>query len=239
MCLHYVRLPSCSLNFLSSLKMPVGDVKGFRGTTVLPVKWAIVRDEHGDRYIEGVAYNAAIKGERRKITCSDDVWKNPDEDVFYSHEAVRWTVRELKAMNLYGTRLCFMHKAKMPSVGKVIYNEVDEDGNLRIIGRLFRGTGPGRKAIEFLDSGLCQELSVGYELMRNDATKEVIRGKIDEISLVPEAHFQGCKVHITAGRKKSLAEDTTEKPQAPYTVFTAIREGERASERARRGRRKH
>lgn len=214
-------------------RMPVGDVTGFRGTTVLPVKWTVVENEHGDRYIEGIAYNAAIDGERRRITCPDNVWNNPDEDVFYSHEAVRWTTRELKAMKLYGTRMCFMHKNRLPSVGKIVDNHVDKDGNLRIIARLYADTKYGKKAIEFLDSGACQELSVGYGLTRNDWTKEVSRGAIDEVSLVPEAHFRGCKVNVKAGRKGQ----PEERRVAPYTFFRAVRAGsgerERASERER------
>jgi hypothetical protein len=202
--------------------MPLGDVQGFRGTTVLPVKWSIVRDEHGDRFIEGIAYNAAITGQRRRITCSDEVWNNPDEEVFYSDEAVRWTVGELKALRLYGTPLKFMHQGRLPAVGKVVDNSVDKDGNLHIVGRLYGSTGYGQKAIQFLDSGDCHELSVGYALTRNDHTKEVERGTIDEISLVPEAHFRGCKVNVKAGRKH-MGEDPGR--QAPYSYFRVVRAG--------------
>jgi hypothetical protein len=203
--------------------MPLGDVTGFRGTTVFPVAWTVVRNEHGDRFIEGVAYNAAIKGERRRITCSDAVWNNPNEDIFYSDEAVRWTVRELQAMRLYGTRMCFMHQGRLPSVGTIVDNSVDGQGNLHIIARLHGNTAYGRKAIEFVDSGACHELSVGYELTRNENTKEVSRGNIDEVSLVPEAHFRGCKVNIKAGR----AAGTLEPRQAPYTFFRAVRAGKK------------
>ena len=223
------RLPPLVLCLFKTFPMPQGDVTGFRGTTVLPVKWTLVQDEHGDRYIEGIAYNAAIDGERRRITCPDNVWDNPDEDVFYSHEAVRWTTRELKAMKLYGTRMCFMHKNRLPSVGKIVDNHVDSEGNLRIVAKLYGNTKYGKKAIEFLDSGACQELSVGYQLTRNDVTKEVSRGLIDEVSLVPEAHFRGCKVNVKAGRKGQPKERLV----APYTFFRAVRAGESESESER------
>lgn len=202
-----------------------GSVTGFRGSTVLPVTWTVVRNEHGDRFIEGIAYNAAIEGERRRITCSDEVWHNPDEDVFYSDEAVRWTVRELKAMRLYDTPLRFMHKTRLPVIGKVMDNFVDSKGHLHIVGRLYGNTKYGRKAIEFVDSGECHELSVGYPLARNAKTKEVVHGKIDEISIVPEAHFRGCKVSIKAGRSGQLAEPVKPR-EAPYTIFRAVRAGE-------------
>ena len=172
---------------------------GFRGSTVLPVTWTVVRNERGDRFIEGIAYNAAIEGQRRRITCSDKVWHDPEEDTFYSDEAVRWTVRELKAMKLRGTPLRFMHKTRLPAVGKIEDNWVDSNGNLHIVGRIYGNTMSGRKAIEFLDSGACHELSVGYPLIRNDRTKEVVHGHIEEVSLVPEAHFRGCKVSIKGG----------------------------------------
>src|SRR5208283_6040108 len=119
--------------------------------------------------------------------------------------------------------MCFMHKNRLPSVGKIVDTHVDSEGNLRIVARLDASTKYGKKAIEFLDSGECQELSVGYGLTRNDVTKEVSRGKIDEVSLVPEAHFRGCKVNVKAGRKGQPQERLV----APYTFFRAVRAGER------------
>lgn len=197
-----------------------GNVTGFRGTTVLPVKWSVVQNESGDRFIEGIAYNAAIVGDRRRITCSDAVWHSPDEDVFYSDEAVRWTVSELQALKLSGTPMRFMHEGKLPAVGKVVENFVDHDGHLHIVAKLRGDTKYGRKAIEFVDSGECHELSVGYPLVRNHRTREVKRAGIDEVSLVPEAHFRGCKVSIKAGRSEVVQR------VAPYTIFRAVRAGE-------------
>jgi|WetSurMetagenome_2_1015567.scaffolds.fasta_scaffold00112_34 hypothetical protein len=198
---------------------------GFRGTTVLPVTWTVVRNEHGDRHIEGIAYNAAIKGERRRITCSDEVWNDSDEDVFYSDEAVRWTVGQLNKMKLYGTPIRFMHKDRLPSVGKIMSNFVDSQGNLHIVATIKGDTKYGRKAIEFVDSGECHELSVGYGLHRDKHSKEVTHGNIDEVSIVPEAHFRGCQVNVKAGRSGQSTTESQKPRQAPYTIFRAVRAG--------------
>jgi hypothetical protein len=199
--------------------MPLGSVTGFRAHTVVPVDWKVVNDEHGNRYIEGIAYNAAIKGERRRVTCSDKVWNDPDEDVFYGDEAVRWTVQELDKMKLTGIPLRVQHKDKLPAVGRVLDNWVDRDGNLHILGELDGTTKYGRTAISLVDSGACHELSIGYPLTRDPVSKEVSRLGVDEISIVTEAHFRGCKVNV----KAASASDKEPARVAPYTIFSAVR----------------
>jgi len=195
--------------------MPLGSVTGFRAHTVVPVDWQVVNDEHGNRYIEGIAYNAAIKGERRRVTCSDKVWNDPDEDVFYGDESVRWTVRELQQMKLEGVPLRVQHKDRLPAVGRILDNWVDGDGNLHILGELDGSTKYGRTAISLVDSGACHELSIGYPLMRDPVSKEVSRMGVDEISIVTEAHFRGCKVNVKASKETPRI--------APYTIFSAVR----------------
>lgn len=100
-----------------------------RGQTVLPVKWNVIKNVDGSRFVEGIAYNAAIRGERRRVTCSDKTWHDPDDDVFYWDEAIRWTVDELKGMDLYGLPMRMMHEPeeKLPSIGQVTNNFMDNE----------------------------------------------------------------------------------------------------------------
>jgi hypothetical protein len=193
-----------------------GAVTGYRAHTVVPVNWKVLSDEHGNRYIEGIAYNAAIKGERRQVTCSDEVWHNPDEDVFYGDESVRWTVDELKSLNLKGVPIRVQHSGKLPKVGSILKNWVDPDGNLHIRGAIPGDSDYGRAAISLVDSGACQELSISYPLLRNPRTHEVSRMGVDEVSIVTDAHFRGCKVMVRAGKKEART--------APYTLFSAVRD---------------
>jgi len=111
----------------------------------------------------------AAKGERRRVTCSSEVWNNPDEDVFYGDEAVRWTEGELRAMRLHGIPLRVLH-TDLPPVGMVIDNWVDNAGHLHIFGELYGNTEYGRTAIGYLDSGACHELSIGYPISRDRTT---------------------------------------------------------------------
>lgn len=67
---------------------------------------------------------------------------------------------------------------------------------------------------------MCSELSVGYGLERNEETTEVFHNDIDEISLVPEAHFRGCKVRLSASRGP-----THKKGKGITTTFRTIRAG--------------
>jgi hypothetical protein len=67
---------------------------------------------------------------------------------------------------------------------------------------------------------MCNELSVGYGLERNEETTEVFHNDIDEISLVPEAHFRGCKVRLSASRGP-----THKKGPKISTTFRTIRAG--------------
>lgn len=203
----------------------IGSIIGHRGQTVLPVRWNVVKEVNGSRIIEGIAYNAAIHGERRRVTCSDKVWFDPDEDVFYWDEAIRWTVDELRGLNLHGVPLRIQHQPNedLPAVGYIVDNFVDSDGHLHIIGEI-PNNGPddyyARAAISLIDNGACQELSVGYPLERNPKTKEVTHLGIDEVSFVTEAHFRGCKVNVRANKGRTLPDDFT---SAPYTSYTTVR----------------
>jgi hypothetical protein len=58
-----------------------------------------------------------------------------------------------------------------------------------------------KRLIKLFDEGKCDELSVGYELLRDPKTHEVYHGDIDEVSLVTEAHFRGCRALVKAGKK--------------------------------------
>jgi hypothetical protein len=206
--------------------MPGGKVTGLKAQTHVEVKWKILppeqRDAAGVRYIEGIAYNAAIKGQRRRVTCSLDVWCNPNEDVFYGDESVRWTESELRELNLEDIPLKPLHHPKLPPIGRVVGNWVDPSGNLHIMGELDGTSTYGKQMISYLDSGACHELSIGYELWRDDVTGEVSRLGVKEISMVPIAHFRGCKVNIQASKGDAAAP-----PALPYTIFEAVREGKK------------
>ncbi len=152
----------------------------------------------------------------------NQTWNDPDEDIFYSDESVRWTVRELRAMKLAGKPLRVMHQDELPAVGTITDNWVDKDGDLHITAEISGKGRYGQLAIDFVDSGACHELSVGYPLRRNPHTKEVHRLDIDEVSIVNEAHFRGCQVNVKAGRSASGTKLPTE---APYTMFRVVRAG--------------
>lgn len=181
--------------------------EGNRGTTHLHVgQWKPVANKNGpsgSRVFMGIAYNAAIDGERSRTTCPDDVWFNDDEDVFYEDESIAWERRELEAQNLQHKPIRLMHKdAKdYPAVGTIHSNFVDSDGNLVILAEIPCNSPAQERLIKWFDEGKCDELSIGYELLRDPRTHEVYHGDIDEVSLVTEAHFRGCRALVKAGRK--------------------------------------
>jgi hypothetical protein len=200
----------------------MGEIVEHRGHTVLPVSWKVIRDDiTGTRTIEGIAYNAAIKGERRRVTCSDKTWNDPNDDVFYHDEAVRWTVAQLEKMDLYDVPMKAVHSEKedLPPVGTIVTNFIDKNGDLHIIGEVPDDTELGKAVISMIDNGACSELSVSYPLDRDTRTGEVFHGAISEVSFVPLGHFRGCKVNIRAGKKTSNRPPTA----APYTIYRTVR----------------
>jgi hypothetical protein len=220
-----------------SKEMSKKRVTGFQAQTRVKVDWKILppdeRAAAGVRYIEGIAYNAAIKGERRRVTCSLSVWCNPNEDIFYGDESVRWTEAELRELNLKGVPLKPLHHPTLPPVGHVVRNWVDPAGHLHICGELDGSTAYGKQMIEFLDDGVCHELSIGYPLWRDDATGEVSRLGVEEISIVPQAHFRGCKVNIQAASAAGGGKAQPEAPELPYTLFQAVRAGKERNTKMR------
>jgi hypothetical protein len=201
----------------------VGAITDRRGQTVLPISWKTIKtDIQGNRLVEGIAYNAAIRGERTRVTCSDKVWNDPDDDVFYWDEAIRWTVNELEGMDLWDVPMRIQHTEEevLPSVGKILENFVDSDGHLHIVAEVPCDSDLGKAAISLIDNGTCAEFSVGYGLYRDPVTKEVKHGDIDEVSFVTQAHFRGCKVGVRAGKRDGPANT-----QAPYTAYRTVRGG--------------
>jgi len=197
--------------------MPRSDAvprKGLRGTSHLKVgEWKAVPNNNPakSRVFMGIAYNAAIDGKRNRTTCPDDVWYNDDEDVFYEDEAIAWERGELEAQNLQRKPIRLMHKDahEFPAVGQIHHNFVDSDGNLVIVAEIPCDSPAQERLIKWFDEGKCDELSIGYELLRDPRTHEVYHGDIDEVSLVTEAHFRGCRALVKAGRKSEA--NATEK----------------------------
>ena len=209
---------------------PLPEIEGHRGHTVMPVKWNAVKEQNGTRYIEGVAYNAAIKGERQRVTCPDEVWNHPDDDVFYWDESIRWTVDELASMDLYGVPMRVQHDTSddLPSVGSIIHSFVDSEGNLRIVAEVPAGPGNeyGNAMATLIDNGTCSDLSISYPLERDPHTQVVRHGPVDEVSFVTEGHFRGSRVTVRASNKRSQGDMPNSRrsdPSKPYTWFRVVR----------------
>jgi len=201
-------------------KVRASAINDRRGFTVLKADWKVIEHKGSSRIVEGIAYNAAIRGERTRVTCSDDVWNSTDDDIFYSDEAIRWTVGELKAMNLEGIPLRVQHASQkdLPAAGTVLHNYMDDAGNLRIIAEIPNNTKFGMAAINLMDKGICEQFSVGYPLERNPVTKEVKLRPIDEISMVNIAHFRGCGARVKAHKGQQ------ETHSLPYSVYRIVHE---------------
>lgn len=152
------------------------------------------------RFFEGIAYNVALK-ERRTVTCSDAEWNEPDEEIFYRNDAVRYTRAELEKVDLTGTPLCVQHLKKLP-IGTVWHNWLDSQGHMHIIGEVFNDGNLGDGVIRNIDNGVLTDLSLGYILRRNPKTGQVSHKGIDEVSLCTESFFRGCEVSVTASKKQ-------------------------------------
>lgn len=201
-----------------------GPVTDHRGQTTVPVKWNVVREQNGTRYIEGIAYNAAIEGERRRVTCSDKVWNDPDQEVFYNDESVRWTVDELKELDLHGVPMRVQHRPDMPPVGTILHNYLDSKNRLRIVAEVPAGreNAYGNAIASLIDNDSCSELSIGYPLERNPVTHEVRHMGVDEVSFVTDGHFRGCRVNVKASRGQP------DRRAGRRTEFRAVRKEEKA-----------
>jgi len=196
-------------------------VSGHYGNTSFPVKWHIIKEQDGSRLIEGIAYNAAIPGERRRVTCSEKTWNDPDDDVFYWDEAVRWTVDELKKLDLVGKPLRVQHQPdeELPSVGEIVANYVDNEGHLHIIGNVPAGNKFQNAVISLIDNDVISDLSIGYPLERNKKTGEVVHLGVDEVSFVTDGHFRGCKVSLKANERKPGPDLS----KGPFSFFRVVR----------------
>lgn len=191
-----------------------------RGTTVVKINWKEAAQGQVDapvRRFHGIAYTGAQRETRRTVKCSDEMWGCTDDDIFYDHPAISWTVEELKQLNLYGVPMRFQHLTKIPPVGKITGNYVDEDGNLCIVGEVPNNNAYQRAMINLIDSNICSDLSISYPLSRDEFTKVVTLGKPDEISFVTEGHFPGSRVNVTASASQNY------KSVPVRTIFRTVR----------------
>ncbi len=211
-----------------------------RGTTVIPIQWKLIKEVNGNRVFEGIAYTAGIKGHRKRVTCSDQVWNSPDDNgktslafpfgflsfflserlvkVFYHDESVRFTVDELSRMNLMGKPIRIQHNTTLPQVGQIVHNWTDKQtGYLHILGEIPATSKYGQAAISLVDNGTCSELSISYPLERNPATKEVSHLEVDEVSIVTKGHFDNCRINIRASKSQN------HKTQEPRTEFRTVK----------------
>lgn len=170
----------------------------------------------GSRQIWGIAYNAANHGERKRVTCSEEVWNNPDNRVFYADESVCLTVDELRGLDLRGVPMRVQHKTDLPPVGQILGNWVDKEGRLWIHAEVPSDTPYHRAMIGMIDNGTCSDLSISYGVERNPETGEVYHDSVDEISFVAEGHFRGCRVGVKASNS------TFDKVPAPRTEFRFV-----------------
>lgn len=193
-----------------------------RGTTTIPIHWKELVDAvdsgatPGSRQIWGIAYNGANKGERKRITCSEEVWNNPDNRVFYADESVCLTVDELRALDLTGVPMRVQHKTDLPPVGQILGNWVDDQGRLWIHAEVPNESRYHASMIRMIDDGTCSDLSISYGVERNPDTGEVYHDKVDEISFVTEGHFRGCRVGVKASNS------TFDKVPTPRTEFRFV-----------------
>lgn len=167
------------------------------------------------RYIYGVAYNAGIK-ERRTTRCSAQAYHSNDPDIFYSDEAVRYTYDELRALNLEGKPICVHHHPEL-RIGTIIWNKVDDRGDLRIIAEISDETHLGRAMIKEIDNGTLGGLSVGYTNVIDPQTRKIEHKIFDEVSVVVEPHFPNCTVAVRASKKSDY------KSPAPLLSFKVVK----------------
>lgn len=170
----------------------------------------------GARQVWGIAYNGANPGQRKRVTCSDEVWNNPDNRIFYADESVCLTVDELKALDLAGVPMRVQHDTDLPPVGVILGNWVDKQGRLWIHGEVPNESRYHESMIQLIDSGRCSDLSISYGVERNPETGEVYHDKVDEISFVTEGHFRGCRVGVKASNS------TFDKVPAPRREFRFV-----------------
>lgn len=199
-------------------------VVAHRGTTTVQIEWKLIKSTDGNRLFEGIAYTAGIKGNRKRVTCSDQVWDNEDDNVFYHDESVRFTVDELSRMNLFGTPIRIQHSTDLPAIGQIVHNWTDKKtGYLHILGEIPNDSRYGQAAISLIDNGTCSELSISYPLERNPETMEVTHLPVDEVSVVTKGHFDNCRINIRASKRQN------HKPPAVITNFRTVKASERMS----------
>lgn len=126
---------------------------------------------------------------------------DPDDDVFYWDEAVRWTVDELSKLDLTGKPIRMMHadEDELPAVGSILHNFMDNSGHLHIVAEISGDDKYGQAAISLVDNGTCHELSIGYPLDRDPVTKVVYHSDVDEVRNAPPPPFL-LNAHAAAGQ---------------------------------------
>jgi hypothetical protein len=164
------------------------------------IQWKVTETrQDGSRIIEGVAYNRGMK-ERRSAHCSQEVWDSDDPDIFYNDESIRFTIQELRDMDLMGTPLCIHHQEEL-KVGEILHNWVDRNtGDLHIVAELDGKSKLSAGMITQVDNGVLSGLSMGYGNIRHMGTGIVEERRVDEISLCTDPFYDRCEVKVRASK---------------------------------------
>lgn len=108
--------------------------------------------------------------------------------ISHRHPSIRWTVDELRRMNLVGVPLHVSHDTEeLPPVGKVLSSYIDDKtGNLHIIGEIRGNDVVGQTMIDMLDKARLLELiqfntSLGGPLL---SLKHALSGTASKTPLV-------------------------------------------------------
>ena len=138
------------------------------------------------------------------------------------HKRARYTVAELKALELCGKPLLFEHDEEVGQIGTITSNRVDGDGWLWITASLFSPEDlGGEEALpaqmrDMLRSGYLRDLSIGYHAPLDEQTGRCGTKTFDEASLVRRGKYKGTSLmRVQASSFRRETESTTTATSIP------------------------
>lgn len=148
----------------------------------------------------GIAYKNVLKESQVSSRVTADLNSRKS---MYNDNAIRLSEKDLKDFNgIDGKPICLEHRPHL-EVGKIHHHWIDDEGNLRISGRIFTDSKDGQRMAEEVRCGNFRGLSVGYDAFLDD--HEVLKKEFHEISLCKEPFFEGCQVKVTACKKNKVS----------------------------------
>lgn len=156
----------------------------------------------------GIAYNRLIIGDNPTKQITSNLH---DRESYYQDDAIRLSTKDLENFkNINGKPLCVEHDTSKV-VGEIHHHWIGEnDGRLRIWGRIYTDTEEGKLAAQKVQNKQFSGLSVGYDarLEQDNLTgaSSVFCKSFGEVSLCEEPFFDGCMITVSASKnnKKQL-----------------------------------